>query len=178
MIKHATFPVLAMAALAIAACDSGKKEAPAPAKPAASAAKSAPAAPAARERDLSSLQMCEIVTGGEVVKIAGAAKLAAAPTQVPRMCMYVVQKSDGAGEGFNLRVEAASMEAMLIDHLTPQEKMEKVAGPWDDARIGPQPLGGGLRLMVLRRGDIGIEVTGKRKEPMIEIAKLASSRIP
>ena len=39
-------------------------------------------------------------------------------------------------------------------------------------------LGGGLRLMVLRRGDLGIEVTGKRKEPMIEIARLASSRIP
>jgi len=176
MSKFATVPALALVALTIAACDSGEKKASAPAKPASATTKAAPAA--AAERDLSGLQMCEIVKGGEVVKIAGAAKLAAAPTQVPRGCMYVLEKSDGAGEGFNLRVEAASLEAALIDHLTPQEKMEKVAGPWDDARIVPQPLGGGLRLMVLRRGDLGIEVTGKRKEPMIEIARLASSRIP
>ena len=88
------------------------------------------------------------------------------------------ERQGGGADGFNLRVESAKLEALLIDHLTPEEKMEKVPGPWDDARIGKASLGGGLRLMVLRRGDIGIEVAGVRKEAMIEIAKLASSRIP
>lgn len=178
MSKRETFPVLAMMALAIAACDSGKKDAPAPAKPVASAAKSAPAAPAARERDLSGLQLCEIVKGAEVVKIAGGAKLAAPATSVPRGCMYVVERPGGGADHFNLRVESASLEAMLIEHLKSEETIEKVSGPWDDARVSRAKLGGGLRLMVLRRGDIGIEVAGERKEAMIEIAKLAASRIP
>jgi hypothetical protein len=55
--------------------------------------------------------------------------------------------------------------------------MRRVEGPWDDGRIGPQPLGGGTRFVAVR-GDLGIEVTGDRDEPMIEIAKLAASRVP
>lgn len=163
--------------LASAACDSGKKGAAAPTKPASSAATPTSAAPGKRERDLSTLQLCEIVKGEEIVKIAGAAKLAAPPAQLPGGCMYVVEKSGGAAEGYNLRIESATMEAMVIDQLKPEDKMDNVPGPWDDARIGKQPLGDGLRLMVLRRNDLGIEVTGARKEPMIEIAKLAATRI-
>jgi hypothetical protein len=174
--KLAMISLLAAVAVTFAACDS-KKETP-PAKSASGPAKSAPAAPAARERDLSGLQLCEIVKGAEVVKIAGGAKLAAPATSVPRGCMYVVERPGGGADHFNLRVESASLEAIVIDSLTPQEQIEKVAGPWDDARLSRAKLGGGLRLMALRRGDIGIEVAGERKEAMIEIARLASSRIP
>jgi hypothetical protein len=175
--KPALIALLAAVAVTFAACDS-KKETPPPAKASSGPAKAKSAAPAARERDLSGLQLCEIVKGAEVVKIAGGAKLAAPATSVPRGCMYVVERPGGGADHFNLRVESASLEAMLIDHLEPQEQIEKVAGPWDDARLSRAKLGGGLRLMVVRRGDLGIEVAGERKEAMIEIAKLASSRIP
>lgn len=55
--------------------------------------------------------------------------------------------------------------------------MEKVAGPWDDAMIGPQSLGKGIRLIAVA-GGVGIEVSGDRNEPIVALAKLAATRVP
>jgi hypothetical protein len=143
-------------------------------KPAAAAAGSA--APAAAP-DLSAVRGCEIVMPAEVVSIAGAAKLATAPTALPAGCLYVVETADGRAESYQFRFDGTGMQRLLIEHLTPEEKMRRIEGPWVDARIGPQPLGGGTRLIVVL-GALGIEVTGDRGEPMVEIAKLAATRAP
>jgi hypothetical protein len=129
-----------------------------------------------RPRDLSAIDGCEVVKSNEVVSLAGAAKLAAPPTKFPAGCMYVLEMPDGAGESYQVSLQDPALDKMLLEQLTPEDKMEKVAGPWDDARIGPEPLGKGIRMIVLRR-DLAIEVAGNRRQPMVEIAKLAAARV-
>lgn len=128
-------------------------------------------------RDLSAVDGCATVTGQEVVEIAGAAKLASPPAPIPAGCMYVVELNGGAGEGYQFRYDGTGMQKLLIEHLEPAENMRKIEGPWEDARIGPQPLGAGTRMIVVLDA-LGIELSGDRPEPLIEIAKLAAARAP
>lgn len=164
---------LAMA-LACAAC--GPPEA-APAGDAAPSETGGAPAAAAAQRDVSGINGCELVRGDEVVRIAGGTKLSLPPTAYPGGCMYVVERADGAAESYQFRYDGTGIDRAMIEHFTPEENMRRVEGPWDEGRIGPQPLGGGTRFLAVR-GDLGLEVTGDRAEAMIEIAKLAAARAP
>jgi hypothetical protein len=163
------------AALACAACGSSEEAAVGDSGPIGTGGAAPPTV--ASQRDVSGIKGCEVVRGSEVVTIAGGTKLSLPPTANPGGCMYVVEMADGAGESYQFRYDGSGVDRALIEHFTPEESMRRVEGPWDDGRIGPQPLGGGTRFVAVR-GDVGIEVTGDREEPMIEIAKLAASRAP
>ncbi len=162
-----------LAALACVGCSSPDDTSTNTEPTAAAATRSAPAA----ARDVSGLKACELVPGAEVVKIAGASKLAAPLTAYPGGCMYVVQMADGAGESYQLRYDGSGLNRLLIEHFTPEENMRAIEGPWEQGFIGPQLLGGGTRFVAVR-GDLSVEVTGDRAQPMVEIAKLAVSRAP
>lgn len=159
------------------ACGSKEAQPPAatPGAPIAAVA-AGPAASASQTRDLTSLKACEIVTGDEVAKIVGG-KLATPPAASGRGCMYVIELPGGAGEGYTLRFEEASVMEQLLKMQTAGEKGENIGGPWDEAWLGKKPLGEGLRLWAVRRGDVAVDVGGERKEPILEIAKLAASRL-
>jgi hypothetical protein len=65
----------------------------------------------------------------------------------------------------------------MIDMPGFKEKAERLAGLWDEAYVQPRELGGGFSVVAVRRGDIAVEAWGDRREPAIEIAKLAVSRV-
>jgi len=172
-----TLILLAFTVLAACACSGKEAQQPSapPGAPAAAVA-AGPVASTSQSRDLSSLKACEIVTGDEVAKIVGG-KLATPAAAGSRGCMYVIEMPGGAGEGYTLRFEDAAVMEQLLKVQAAGEKGENITGPWDEAWLGKKPLGSGLRLWAVRGGDVAIDVGGDRKEPIIEIAKVAASRL-
>jgi len=55
---------------------------------------------------------------------------------------------------------------------------EPVAGLWDEAYVQSRAPESGFSLVALQRGKLALEVWGDRKEPLIELARLAVSRVP
>jgi hypothetical protein len=136
------------------------------------AAQSAAPVPA---RDLSALNMCEVVKPDEVATAAGG-KLAAEPSWNGSACMYVIEMPDDT-ESYLLSVyEAAAAEA-LLDYQSPEEKGDRIDGLWDEAWLGASAAGNGFSLTVLRRGDIALEATGNRRDVVLALGRLAVPRV-
>ncbi len=139
--------------------------------------------PAAAARNVSAIKACDLVKGDEVIKLAGATKLQVPPAELaigePQGCVYLVLMPGGDSEYFHVSFIPADHASPLLSMMTAEEKGEKVDGPWDEAWYGPYPLGTGKRLFALRSGDYGLEVRNSagRKEPIVEIARLAVSRV-
>ena len=70
------------------------------------------------------------------------------------------------------------MYAALLETQSDAERGESVAGLWDDAYVQPRAPDSGYSLVALRRGKLALEVWGDRKEPVVELAKRAVSRVP
>ena len=172
--RFATTVVVAILALAVASCGKDKQEVPPPA-PVAPAAPAQPAAAAAGGQDVSKLQACDIVKPAEVAKIAGGT-LASEPSGSGPNCMYVVEVAN-VTQSYKLSFQPPAPMEELFKVMSPEEKAEQIAGQWDEAWFGKQPMGSGFHLLALRRGDLAIEVSGARKEPILEIATLAASRV-
>ncbi|MHB8882050.1 MAG: hypothetical protein ACYC69_11145 [Thermodesulfovibrionales bacterium] len=135
----------------------------------------AAARPAPQGRDISGLKACEIVTPDEAASRAGG-KLLARPIPGGSTCMYVLEVPKGT-ESYNFRIQPASMYEALLSVKSEKEKGEKIPGLWEEAYLAPRDLTKGFSLIALKRGDIAIEVSGERREVLLEIAKLAVSRI-
>jgi len=126
--------------------------------------------------DIASLKACEIVTPQEASTIIGG-KLLNEPPAGFSNCAYVVEV-DGATESYRISFSAPAMYAALLETQSDAERGEPVAGLWDEAYVQPRAPDSGYTLVVLQRGKLALEVWGDRKEPLIELAKLAVSRVP
>ena len=164
-------------ALSLASCGSDDRQAtPQPGQEAADAqAQGAPPAKDKAGRDVSALQACNLVKPAEVAKIVGG-KLATEPSWTGPNCMYVIELAGGT-ESYKVSYQDPAMIEAMLQSMAPEEKGEAVAGQWDEAWFRKSAMGEGFSLLALRHGDLAIEIGGERKDPILEIARLAVSRV-
>jgi hypothetical protein len=168
--------------MSVVAC--GGKSTPEQAAPAATAAPAptlaendtASATTGAPALDIAGLKACEIVTPQEAATIIGG-KLLNEPPAGFSNCAYVVEVN-GTTESYRLNFAAPEMYAALFEAQSDAERGVPVAGLWDEAYVHPRAMGSGYSLVALQRGKLGLEVWGDRQEPLLELAKLAVSRVP
>jgi hypothetical protein len=167
---------IACAMSLVAAC--GSKQPSVPAEPAANTAPG-PAQPAASApaRDISALRACELVTPAEVATIVGG-KLLAEPAAGFPNCSYVIEVGDDTESYHVAYSEPGALQAM-VDYEIANGAVERLDGLWDLAVVVPRDAetGGGFSAIAIRKGDLAVEAWGERKEPAIEIARLAVSRV-
>ena len=152
--------------------------APAPSVQAPASVESSPAAatdgsPAV---DIASLKACEIVTPQEAATIIGGKLLNEPPTGFSN-CAYVVEV-DGTTESYRISFSAPAMHEAMLETQSVAERGESIAGLWGEAYLQSRAPESGYSLVALQRGRLALEVWGDRKEPLIELAKLAVSRVP
>ena len=73
---------------------------------------------------------------------------------------------------------APAMHEAVLETQSGAERGESVTGLWDEAYVQPRAPDSGYSLVALQRGKLALEVWGDRKEPLVELAKLAVSRVP
>lgn len=132
------------------------------------------AAPATPARDLSALEACEIVPPAEVAAIVGGTLLNEPPRGFAN-CAYVLD-ANGTTESYRIAFSDPAPYVAMLDAQSEAEKGEKLDGIWDEAYVQTQAMADGFSVIVIRRGDLAVEATGPRKEPAVEIARLAASR--
>ena len=130
---------------------------------------------AAQGRDISTLRACEIVSPQEAAGIIGGKLLNEPPVGLPN-CGYVVEVG-GQTESYRLVFAEPGLYAASFTLPEFKEKAERLTGLWDEAYVHPREMSEGFSVIAVRRGDIAVEVSGERREPAIEIAKLAASRV-
>jgi hypothetical protein len=131
--------------------------------------------PASTSRDISALKACEIVPPQDVISIVGGKLLNEPPAGFPN-CVYVLEV-EGNTESYRLVFAEPQLYTAMLDSQGDVEKGERLAGLWDESYLQPRASGAGFSLIAVRRGDIALEVSGDRREPVIAIAKLAASRV-
>jgi hypothetical protein len=127
--------------------------------------------------EIPDIKACEVVTGEEVAALAGATMLVK-PGSVSFFCNYVVEKKEGGVESYQLTFESPDTAKLLLDNISGAKKGEKVDGVLDEAYIGMDAMDSQIELRAVRQGKIGMTVTGDRKEVVLQIAKLAVTRLP
>lgn len=169
---------LAVVVLFSSACGKGGREgAPVgqtgPSSPTTAVPDSSPGA--AKPRDLASVKVCELVTAAEIAAAAGGKNLGA-PTSVGSVCINVVELPEGA-ESYNISVQPVEVGEALLRTMSDLERGESVGGLGDQAYMGQRAVGKGYVLRIIRHGDLALEVSGNRKSPLVEIARIALSRL-
>jgi hypothetical protein len=139
------------------------------------AAAPAPALPATPARDVSALEACEIVPPAEVAAIVGGTLLNEPPTGFAN-CAYVLD-ANGTTESYRIAFGDPAPYVAMLDAQSEAERGERLDGLWDEAYVQTQAMADGFSVIVIRRGDLAVEATGPRKEPAVEIARLAVSRV-
>jgi hypothetical protein len=168
--------------MGVVAC--GGKSTPEQAAPAAAAAQAptlaendtVSASTGAPALDIASLKACEIVTPQEAATIIGG-KLLNEPPAGFSNCVYVVEVG-GKTESYRVSFAAPAMYAAMFEAQSDAERGVPVAGLWDEAYVHPRAMDGGYSLVALQHGRLGLEVWGDRQEPLLELARLAVSRVP
>ena len=152
--------------------------APAPSAQAPALAEISPAATTTGSTavDIASLKACEIVTPQEAATIIGG-KLLNEPPAGFSNCAYVVEV-DGTTESYRISFSAPAMHEAMLETQSIAERGESVTGLWDEAYVRPRATDSGYSLVALQRGRLALEVWGDRQEPLIELARLAVSRVP
>jgi len=123
------------------------------------------------------IKACEIVTGEEVAELAGG-KMLVKPGSTSFFCNYVVEVEGGAAESCQLTFDSASSTELILEHSSGEEKGKKVDGILDEAYLGISPLSEQAQLTALQKGKLGMNVSGDREEVVLEIARLAATRLP
>ena len=126
--------------------------------------------------DTASLKACEVVTPQEAATIIGG-KLLNEPPAGFSNCAYVVEV-DGTTESYRISFSAPAMHEAMLETQSVAERGESIAGLWGEAYLQSRAPESGYSLVALQRGRIALEVWGDRQEPLIELAKLAVSRVP
>lgn len=73
---------------------------------------------------------------------------------------------------------STAMHEALLETQSGAGRGESVTGPCDEAYVQPRAPDSGYSLVALQRGKLALEVRVDRKEPLIELARLAVSRVP
>ena len=126
--------------------------------------------------DVAGLKACEIVTPQEAATIIGG-KLLNEPPAGFSNCAYVVEV-DGTTESYRISFSAPAMHEAMLETQSIAERGESIAGLWGEAYLQSRAPESSYSLVALQRGKLALEVSGDRKEPLIELAKLAVSRVP
>ena len=152
--------------------------APAPSAQAPASVESSPAAVTAGSPavDIAALNACEIVTPQEAATIIGGKLLNEPPVGFSN-CAYVVEV-DGTTESYRISFSAPSMYEAMLETQSVAERGESIAGLWGEAYLQSRAPESGYSLVALQRSKLALEVWGDRKEPLIELARLAVSRVP
>jgi hypothetical protein len=132
-------------------------------------------ASAKTKHDISAFKACDIVKVEEVASITGG-KLLAKPSSTSPACMYVIEKN-GDTFSYNLIFESSDMVEALLKVQSKEEKGEKIEGKWDEAYLQNDLTGKGFNFLAVWHSDFAMEVSGDDKAAVLEIAKLAASRI-
>jgi hypothetical protein len=127
--------------------------------------------------EIPDINACEVVTGDEVAALAGA-KLLVKPGSTSFFCNYTVEKLEGGVESYQLTFESPDQAKVILDNISGDEKGEKIEGVLDEAYLGRDAFNTYFELRALRPDKIGMNVTGDRKEVVLQIAKLAVTRLP
>lgn len=171
--------LLSMAIVAaLAACGSD----PQPEPPATAATETAPAvvpseaiAEAHPPMDLAAVDLCQLVTVHEVASTAGG-KPATEPSWNGKACFYVVETASDT-ESYLAALYPASTARVLLDVMSPEEKGEKIDGPWSEAWLGPRISGTGFTLHALLDDARALEISGDRREVVLSVANLMAERL-
>ena len=173
--------VFGLTALLIGVVACGGKSAPdqaaAPSEQAPALAESRPAAATTGSPavDLASLKACEIVTPQEAATIIGG-KLLNEPPAGFSNCAYVVEV-DGTAGGLASVSSAPAMHEALLETQSVAER-GSVTGLWDEAYVRPRAPDSGYFTGGLAARQACARGLGDRQEPLIELARLAVSRVP
>ena len=128
--------------------------------------------------DLSSLNVCELVTPEEVAGLAGGTSRDE-PNQSSdatfSMCWYELDAAGGAYEYYIVYVESAEMGQLAID-MEAGDIGDPVPGLGDQAYVRFVEDEDQFRLIVIR-GDIALDMAGTRAEVLQEIASLLLERL-
>ena len=81
-------------------------------------------------------------------------------------------------ESYRLSFAAPAMHEAMLEAQSVAERGESIAGLWGEAYLQSRAPEKGYSLVALQRGRLALEVWGDRKEPLIELARLAVSRVP
>jgi hypothetical protein len=124
---------------------------------------------------IESLKACEIVTPQEASAIIGG-KLLNEPPAGFSNCAYVVEV-DGVTESYRISFSEPAIYTAMIEAQSGADRGEPVTGLWDEARLQARAADGGYSLVAVQRGKLALEVWGDRREPLVELARLAVSRV-
>jgi len=108
---------------------------------------------------------CKVLPAIDVANIAhGKLSMAAVGGEVH--CEYVLELADQKPETYDFYLHPAEIIRLPFETDTPAEKRTAVPGLWDEASVGPQISGPGVRLRALHKGDMTIELQGPHKEDL------------
>jgi hypothetical protein len=166
--------------VALGACGSDPQPAAPPAGdglPSAAPTASQPGAAPASEpaRDLSAIDLCQLVKVEEVASAAGGTP-ATQPSWNGEACFYVIETPSDT-ESYLAALYPASIARALLDAQSPEEKGEKIEGAWKEAWLGPRVGGIGFTLLALRDDEIALEISGDRREVVLALAALTTERL-
>ena len=130
---------------------------------------------AQKPRDFSKLDGCKILTATDIAaatngKVSSTAKWEAGNVG----CMWVVDAPTGAGtyQLFVYKSDFYDQNWKLVATSTP------VSGPWSAGDLTPPgPNGDQFVLLVLKRGDVAVEVHGMNKDAVMSLTKTALTRL-
>jgi Protein of unknown function (DUF3558) len=166
--------------LALAACGSPTPTTAASPPEAASAAPATeppPSSPPTGGRNFSGINVCQLVTPGEVAGLAGGTAQDDPNQQSEAdfsMCWYEVDKADGVYTYYIVYVEKVELGEMA---LSLDETGDPVPNLGDEAYLRFDESEDQFRLIVLRRGEYAIDMAGTDSDVMIEIARLLLDRL-
>lgn len=166
----------------LAACSKPSEQAEAPSAaaaapdPATAATATATATAKSTARDLSSIDLCQLILPAEVATAAGGT-LATEPSWKGHSCMYVIETPEGT-ESYLASVQAPDAARAVLDYQSDAERGERIDGLWDEAWLSKRDLvAEGYTLTVVRNGDLALEVAGDRRDVVLALARLATERL-
>jgi hypothetical protein len=130
----------------------------------------------AKERDLTKLDACKILTPADVAAATKRKVIKSVGGQVH--CSYVVEAPQSGADTYDFYLHEAAIIQALLEMKSAASKGTPVPGLWSEAYVGPT-VGSPkqLSLVALRKGDMAIEIQGPNKDVLIALGKLAVSRL-
>jgi hypothetical protein len=126
--------------------------------------------------DLSKLDACKILTPADVSAATKRKVIKSVGGEVH--CLYVMDAPQSVADAYDFYLEEAAVTDALLRVKSAAERGTPVPGLWSEAYVGPA-IGtkGLLSLTAVNSGDMAIEIHGTSKDALIELAKVAVSRL-
>lgn len=147
----------------------------APAQPTEAPSQSGGPAPSAG-MDVSTVNMCTLLTRAELADLAGGTPYEGAETS-GQACIYTIDPGDGTAELYSIGVFAPNLIQVTIDYIRDYEQAEWIEGIGDVASLQPDEFDDGYNLNVLVEGTYGLTLSGPRPEVLQDAARVIVERL-